>query len=220
MLDAQIFEIELGYTLRFPSHMKSVLKCAVKHKSLRDASYYKSTTSFEGVNYNFGMYDKLRELHDAGLVSKKNYDKFRKHFFVLRVEINYEKVSGEGFAKKNLRRVVDVIQNWELIFDEITNHLGNILYVDWLSPRMMERVDKNTDSDFDKLLISLAIDNLGMQRLNELLNIHSNRPSLLLERYVECAEAFRDLRKPTYKQVLLEAAEKKKIQLMTGYDLI
>lgn len=220
ILNAQVFEIELGYTLRFPSHMKSVLKCAIKHKTLRDASYYKSTTAFEGVNYNFSMYDKFRELHDTGLVNKCNYDKFRKHFFVLRVEINYEKVSGEGFAKKRLRHVADVIENWELIFDEVTNHLANIVYVDWLSPRMMERVDKNTDSDFDILLISLAIDNLGMQRLNELLNLHSNRPSLLLDKYVKFAEAFRDLRKPTYKQVLLEAAVKKKERLMVGYHLI
>lgn len=220
LLNAQIFKIELGYTLRFPSHMKSVLKCAIKHKTLRDASYHKSTTDFEGVNYKFSLYDKWRELHDTGLVSKTNYDKVRKHFFFMRIELSYEKVSGEDFAKNRLRCVADVIENWELIFDEITAHLINILYVDWLSPRMMERVDKNTDSDFDKLLISLAIDMLGMQRLNEFLILHSNRPSLLLAKYVKCAEAFRNLRKPTYKQVLLDAAEKKKDKLMVGCDLI
>lgn len=173
MLKARVTKIELGVTLRLKKNMEAIIPCFVSCQNLPEKVMYGNTgVSFIGENYSVSFYDKLKRILDNKETLKNqkrrsiNEPKLRKNYFWLRYEIKIEKVSGFNFGnyKESISTIKKVLDNWNLHADMLYKMIGNVEFVDFLSPEIEVDLKGKSHGALDKLLMFHGINYIGKEK--------------------------------------------------------
>ena len=205
LLNARITILEVGVNLRLDKSFQTCIITATEHKRLGDVAFYKKgTVAFEGENLKLIFYNKLLELYDMTDMKLSTFKKISEIFFFLRIEVIFKKVSGVKFAKNNCSTVNDLICNWEAIYDYCISQVGDVTFVDWISPKIVDEIKINSDSEFYKWLDFSGIDSMGFNKVLYVANDVFNRPSVHKKRLKETTEKYRRLKNPSFESLILE----------------
>lgn len=204
-LKARIHNIEVGFNLKFDKSFSSSLLTFIEHRRLKTKNILGAgTRNFEGENLKLTFYDKLKEMFDHDTILENTYRKISNQFFVLRIEVGFTKVSGVEFANLNLRTVKDLLNNFSEIYQYLVKQVREVTIIDWISPRIADKIATSDNKVFFSWLISLGIDTVGLDNLFIMADKDLSLPWRAKKKLTEIAESFRSLKKPSYRTLIFE----------------
>lgn len=204
-LKARIHNIEIGFNLKFDKSFSSSLLTFMEHRRLKTKNIWGTgTRDFEGENLKLVFYDKLQEMFDHDTISENTYKKISNHFFFLRIEVSFTKISGVEFANIHLRTIKDLLNNFSEIYHYFIKQVRQVTIVDWISPRISDKIATSDNKVFFNWLISLGIDTVGLDNLFLMADKDLSLPWRAKKKLAKIAESFRSLKKPSYRTLIFE----------------
>lgn len=205
-LKAKVYNLEVGFNLRFDRNFSSFLLTVIEHRNLKNKNIIGlGTREFEGENLKIIFYDKLREMYDHDTISKRTYEKISERYFYLRVEVDFTKVSGVEFAKAHLRTIKDLLNNFPEIYHYVVKQVRQVTLIDWISPRISEEIETSDNKVFFNWLVSIGIDQIGLDNLFMMADRSLATPWRVKNKLRVTAESFRSLKRPSYRTLLFDS---------------
>lgn len=207
---SKITNLELGVTLKLDSEFRLFMATLLEHQRLKNRhSINNETIMFDGENKCLKLYNKSKEIYMHTDLSKKGYKKISDRYFILRIEIDFKKISGVSFSKENLESIEHLLKNWEKAFEYLTDQVKEIKTIDFISPKIVSKLEKGTDKDIYNWLIFVATEHIKLDKLWMTINDISERPHNLKKRIEMIIDEYRKVDAPSFTYAIRKELRKK-----------
>lgn len=155
--------LELGGNIKLPRNYEVFIPSLLAYPELNIDRWKEETVYFFGTKYRLIFYDKLKEMRDRRIISRKVANKLIKQFFILRFEIKID--SKSGYRKKEEVRTFGTIkENWLSLSDDWRESFQKAKIVDLFSDSKKMYPNSLTKKEMKEYGNFLLINNIGIDR--------------------------------------------------------
>lgn len=159
----EITYLEMGGNIKLPRCYERFIPGLFSYPELTIERWTESTVYFTGEKYRLIFYDKLKELRDRNVISRKVANKLINKFFILRFEIKVNAKS--GYRKKDcIHSFGSIRDNWDLLINDWFTAFEKAKIVDLFSDSVEVKkgsLAKRETFDYGNFLL---INSIGLDR--------------------------------------------------------
>lgn len=165
LINMELFYIELGGNIKLERKYDLFIPSVFGFPRLERQRYNNKSVTFIGSKYSIILYDKLHELKDRGIISKKVADKLIARFFILRFEIKVKAKSGFKHKEK-VRSFSSILKNYDFLVDYWLDSFYQLDFIDLFSDVVEIKRNEMSGKRMFEFLAFKAIRELRMDHID------------------------------------------------------